>query len=140
AANAHRFARQADVDILQIVLLGALDGDGSEGGVPSTECCMLTAGYRRLFPSMVAAWNRCLSLILYPVLSTQYALQCLAGVGLLTSCHRLRCAGAHHFTAARTTVRSKINNPVGGLGDVEVMLDDHHGIAGLCEAVQDLEQ
>ena len=49
-----------------------------------------------------------------------------------------RCAGGDDLAAAGTAFWSEIDDPVGGLDDVEVMLDDHDGVALIGQAVQDL--
>ena len=50
--------------------------------------------------------------------------------------------GAFHnnFSTARTAFRSEIDDVVGGLDDVRVVLDHQHRIAQFDESVQDVEQ
>src|SRR5689334_6433900 len=50
------------------------------------------------------------------------------------------CSGGNDHSAAVAPVRTEIDDPVGGLDDVEVMLDDEHGVAAIDETVQHIEQ
>src|SRR5262249_30609259 len=58
-------------------------------------------------------------------------LQILAGVGTRILHHIFGRAAGHDLTAAITALRPQIDDPVGGLDDLEIMLDHHHGIAGI---------
>jgi hypothetical protein len=42
--------------------------------------------------------------------------------------------------AAVATLRSEVDDPVGGLDDVEVVFDDQHGVAAIDEPMEDLEE
>src|SRR5487761_2100777 len=46
---------------------------------------------------------------------------------------------AHDATAPTPALGSQVDDPVGGLDDVEVVLDHQHGVALVDESVQDLE-
>jgi hypothetical protein len=59
-----------------------------------------------------------------------------AGVGCLVAGNILRCACDDNLTAAGATFRSQINNPVGGLDHIQVVLDHDDGIAVIAQAVQ----
>ncbi len=43
-------------------------------------------------------------------------------------------------TAAVATLGTEVDHPVGGLDDVEIVFDDDHGVAGVAQLVQHLEQ
>src|SRR5213594_3685092 len=65
----------------------------------------------------------------------------LARVRLVGLTHeRLRCAGGDQAAALVAALGAEVDDPVGGLDDVEVVLDDHHGVAVLDQPVQHLEQ
>jgi len=63
-----------------------------------------------------------------------------ARYGAFVADHVFRCTGDHDLTAADTTFRAEVNDPVGGLDDVEVVLDDDDGIAVIAHAVQYRQQ
>ena len=48
----------------------------------------------------------------------------------------LRGAGDHDLTAANAAFRAQVDDPVGGLDDVEVVLDDDDGVAVIAQPVQ----
>ena len=52
----------------------------------------------------------------------------------------LRGAGDHDFTAADAAFRAEVNDPVGGLDDIEVVLDDDDGVAVITQPVQYRQQ
>ena len=54
--------------------------------------------------------------------------------------HRCRRSGDHDLAAADTTFRAKVDDPVGGLDDVEVVLDDDDGVAVIAQPVQYRQQ
>ena len=54
--------------------------------------------------------------------------------------HLCRGAGDHDFTAADTALRTEVDDPVGGLDDVEVVLDDDDGVAVITQPVQYRQQ
>ena len=70
----------------------------------------------------------------------QYRLKCLARVGVRAGRHVLRRAGGDNLTPAGAAFRAKIDDPVRGLDDVKVVLDDDDGVARLHEAVQHLQE
>ena len=49
-------------------------------------------------------------------------------------------ADRNHFTTPRATLGTEIDDPVGGLDDVEVVLDDDHGVAVIAQPMQDFQQ
>src|SRR5579872_3974038 len=54
--------------------------------------------------------------------------------------HLFRRPDSDEFSAAVAAFRSQIDDVVGRLDDVQIVLDDEHGIAELDEALQDVEQ
>jgi len=59
----------------------------------------------------------------------------LVGLG-----HFLGRALYDHRTAAVTTLGAEVDHPVGGLYDVEVVLDHAHGVALVDQPLQDVQQ
>ena len=64
----------------------------------------------------------------------------LAGVRLLDGRDMFWCAHRHDGPARVAAVGSEIDDPVGGLQDVEVVLDDEQGVAGQQEFPECREQ
>ena len=54
--------------------------------------------------------------------------------------HMFRCAFGDNHSATVTTFRAKVNNPVGGLDHIHIMLDDDHRVALVYKLLQHLEQ
>ena len=52
----------------------------------------------------------------------------------------LRRAGGHDLPAAGAPFGPEVDDPVGRLDDVEIVLDHQHRVAGIDEVVQHLEQ
>src|SRR5205814_10125258 len=66
--------------------------------------------------------------------------QRLAGIGLLIARQGFGRAGGDDASAAFAALRAQINDPVGLLDDVEVVLDDDDGVAEVCQAAEHVEQ
>ena len=66
--------------------------------------------------------------------------QKLPGIGSTVTCHVCRGAGNHDFAAAESAFRAEVNDPVGGLDDIEVVLDDDDGVAVIAQPVQYRQQ
>src|SRR5712664_2411826 len=64
----------------------------------------------------------------------------LAGVGLFGASDELRRALGDDTAAAFAAFGAEVNDPVGLLDDVEVVLDDEHRVAEIDEALQDVEK
>ena len=62
------------------------------------------------------------------------------GVRRLAARHLLRRAGHDDLAAGVAAFRAEIDDVVGGLDHVHVMLDEQHRVAGVDEPVQRLEQ
>ena len=57
-------------------------------------------------------------------------------MGALGFRNLLRRAGGNDFSTTATALRSHVYDPVGGLNNIEVVLDDDHGIAVVAQAMQ----
>ena len=70
----------------------------------------------------------------------QIFFQVLAGVGRRAGGHGLRRPGADQGAAAGAALRSQVDEPVGGLDHVQVVLDDQHRVSGVHQPLQNLQQ
>jgi hypothetical protein len=52
----------------------------------------------------------------------------------------LRRALGDDLAAAVSALRAEVDDPVGGFDDIEIVFDDHHGIAVIAQLMQDSEQ
>ena len=52
----------------------------------------------------------------------------------------LRSSRRHDSTSPFSAFGPQVDDPVGGLDNLKVVLDDQHGVAGLDKSVQNLEQ
>ena len=79
---------------------------------------------------------------LFPVnrLLSKAVFEKLPGVGVGVSSHVCRDAGDHDFADADAAFRSQVDDPVGGLDDVEVVFDDDDGVAMIAQPVQHRQQ
>jgi hypothetical protein len=66
--------------------------------------------------------------------------QHLSGVRALHRGDMLRGALRHHAPSAFSALRPEIDDPVGVGPDVEIVLDHHHGVAGIHQPVQHADQ
>src|SRR6184192_2383585 len=73
-------------------------------------------------------------------LRSQQRPQVFPGPGGLAGRNVLGCAGGDDLAAAFTALRTQVYHPVGGLDDIEVVLDHHDGVALVAQAVQDMQQ
>src|ERR1700683_42164 len=64
----------------------------------------------------------------------------LAGPGARVRGDVLRGARGDNLASAFTAFGTQVDHPVCGLDDVQVVLDDHDGVAFIAQAVQDVEQ
>ena len=64
----------------------------------------------------------------------------LPGVGVGVSGDILRGAGDYDLTPADAAFLAQVDDPVGGLDDVEVVFDDDDGVAMIAQAVQHGQQ
>src|SRR5687768_12801929 len=70
----------------------------------------------------------------------QHLRQVAPGMARLFPRDRFRRAGGDNAPAAVAALGSEVDHPVGGLHHVHVVLDDHHRIARVAQAVQHFEQ
>src|ERR1043165_827898 len=70
----------------------------------------------------------------------QQGLEVLAGVGGLVGREVVGRAGADDHAAAFATFRAEVDQPVGGLDDVEVVLNYDDRVALVAQAMQDIEE
>src|SRR5205085_5788631 len=119
--------------VLEVVLLGALNRDVTQYGGLGTRSARTL-----LCPNLTPAVS--VRSTLHPVLSTEYRLECLSGVRRLARGDFFRRPFRDHPPAAGAALRPQVNDPVGRLDNVQVVLDHDHGVARLDEAVQHLEQ
>ena len=54
--------------------------------------------------------------------------------------HLLGRAGRDDLASARSALGPQVDDPVRGLDDIEIVLDDDHGVALVDESAEDLEQ
>ena len=64
----------------------------------------------------------------------------MARVAALGGCDCLRGAFGYDQAAFHAAFGAEVDDPVGGLDDVEIMLDHHHAVALFDEAVEDFEE
>src|SRR5256885_16657117 len=69
-------------------------------------------------------------------LRSQQRPQVFAGPGGLAGRDVFGCSRGDDLAAAFTALRTQVYNPVGGLDDIEVVLDHHDGVALFAQAVQ----
>src|SRR6266511_1700012 len=94
---------------------------------------------------MTASGKWCMDVSLFHqliglVVRRQHLTQELARVGRLHARHLLRASGRHHRPARRPAFGPEIDHPVGGLHDVQVVLDHDHRVPLVHQPVQHLEQ
>ncbi len=105
AEDRHLFAWQHNIDVLEVVLLGALNGQ-----LRAQERRSAGARQRR------SALPR--SCVLALARSTQNRAQRLTGVGMAAIGHFFGSAAGDHLAAAAAAVGAQIDDPVGGLDDI----------------------
>src|SRR5262249_46324365 len=68
--------------------------------------------------------------------SLQQSAEVAAGVRRRDRCDVLGRSGSHQVPAVYASFRSEIDHPIGGLDDVEIVLDDHQAAAILDQALE----
>src|SRR5690606_16584320 len=94
----------------------------------SGHACLAPGG--RLFP-LAGYIVRALA-----TLRSQEFLQITASVRLRHAGHGFWCTACDDFAATVATLRAKVDDPVRCLDDVEIVFDDHDGIALVAQLVQ----
>src|SRR6202171_1290991 len=87
-----------------------------------------------------AFWVAVATCLGYRELRVEDTLEVLAGIGAAVANDLFRGAGSHHLATLVPTFRTQVDDVIGGFEHVEVVLDDHHRIAGIDEAMEDVEQ
>ena len=70
----------------------------------------------------------------------QHPLQILSREAGGAGRHLLRRTGDHNGAAAVAPLRAKVDEVVGALDDVQIVLDDEHGVARVDKALQNLKE
>src|SRR6266850_1846116 len=82
----------------------------------------------------------CVAIVVAVVGNAEDAGEGLAGVGFFGAGHDFGRALRDDAPAAFAAFGAEVDDPVGLFDDVEVVLDDEHGVAEIDEALQDVEQ
>ena len=127
AADGHLVAGDVDVDPLEVVLAGPPDRDRRQPVL-------------RRRPAVLARLLRAPGLLRDAGLPGEDAPEGLAGVALGDRGHLLGRPLGDDPAAAVAPFGAEVDDPVGGLDHVEVVLDDDDRVARAREAVEDLEQ
>ena len=94
-------------------------------------------------------WKKCehslyfyvkMGILFFPTLFSQKRLQIFSRIRAFARRHFLGCTRTNDRTAAVAALGSEVDDVVGCLDHVEIMLDDKHGIAVFAKAVQDRQQ
>src|SRR5699024_10866970 len=64
----------------------------------------------------------------------QHGTQEIPGVGVRVGRNLFRRAGGHDLAAAVATFRAEVDQPVGGLDDIQIVFDDHDCVTGVAQA------
>ena len=70
----------------------------------------------------------------------EHGSQRAAGVTFGTSGDFLGCPGGHNSPTLVAGVGAEVYDPIGGFHDLQVVLDDEDGVAGVHQALEDFEQ
>ena len=130
AEDAHLVPGEFEVDILQVVLAGPLHHDGPRGVEHRRRPPGTTGHIARRTPSRSPR----------ATLGLKQLLQCPPGVRLGTFGDGLGNAGSQHAAPPRSALGAHVDDPVGGLDHIEVVLDHQHRVAQVDQAVQHFEQ
>ena len=104
----HLVARNVDGDVLEVMLPGTPHPDGLRAFMGFSPDCF--------FETQRGA-------------AGQDFLEVSSGVGVFRGRHLLGSAGNDESSPLITGFRSDVDDPVGGLDDIEVMLDDHEAVS-----------
>ena len=66
--------------------------------------------------------------------------QIIAGMGIVLLGDIFRRSGGENLAALIAAFRSQVDDPIGGLDDIEIVFDDDNGVALIAEPVQDHQQ
>src|SRR3990167_10600420 len=123
-------------------------GDTGGPAKPVPRCLWVVVSSRRAGPAPVAQCPvsvvralRAGGLRVYRLVSPlQQPRQIASGVTLAVGGDVFRRAHAHHGAAAGPSLRTHVDQPVGGLDDVEVMLDHDDGVARVAQLAQHFQK
>src|SRR6267143_501196 len=87
-----------------------------------------------------AFWVAVATCLGYRELRVEDTLEVLAGIRAAVAHDLFRSAGGNHFAALIPAFRAEVDDVIGGLEYVEVVLDDDHGIPGIDQAMQNIQQ
>src|SRR4029077_13703158 len=87
-----------------------------------------------------AFWVAVATSLGYRELRVEDTLEVLAGVGPPVADDLLRRTGGDDFATLVPAFRPEVDDVIGGFQHVEVVLDDDHGVAGIDEAMEHVEQ
>ena len=73
-------------------------------------------------------------------LACEHPLEILPRKRPVVRCNVLGCAGCNNLTAAVATFGSKVDDPVSGFDDIEIVLNDNDSIPFVAKAMQNCEQ
>src|SRR2546422_11564753 len=76
----------------------------------------------------------------YRELATQDAFEVLTGIRAAVPDDLLGCAGGDHLAPLVAALRTQIDDVVGRLEDVEIVLDDDNRVSSIDQAMKDIEQ
>src|SRR6267143_1305385 len=87
-----------------------------------------------------AFWVAVATSLGYRELRVEDTLEVLAGVRAAVAHDLFRGAGGNDFAALIPAFRAEVDDVIGGLEYVEVVLDDDHGVPGIDQAMQNIQQ
>src|SRR5882724_2255956 len=87
-----------------------------------------------------ARWLLCVAIVATVIGDTQDTGEGLAGVGFSCASDEFGRALGDNAAAAFAAFGPEVDDPVGLFDDVEMVLDDEHGVAEINEALQDVEE
>ena len=122
--NGHLVAGNIDVDALEVVLPGAADSNhrGLLDAASRFGCG------RRTLPGSCRG------------MAVEQVVQCFARVRVLAPSNLLGRSGDDDPATLAAAFRAEVDDPIGRLDHVQVVLDDQHGVARVDEIVQHLQQ
>src|SRR5579872_7298755 len=100
----------------------------------------MRSGAPRLSDQLLLRRRMAVGIVPVGAVELKHARESLPRVGLFGARDLLRRALRYDAAASFAALRPEINDPVGLLDDVEVMLDDEHGVTKRHEALKNVEE